>query len=186
MKSKPSSNVLIRNAVMDEAESIASVLYQAFAEFEPLYTTAAFAATTPASDQIQKRWSEGPVWVAAEGSQIVGTVSAVPKPEGLYIRSMAVLPSYQGQEIGYILLQTVEHFAKMQDIRSVFLSTTPFLIGAIRLYEQFGFQRTYDGLHELFGTPLFTMVMLLEPTTQAHQDGINAPVENKKVRVDEE
>ena len=185
MKSKP-SNVLIRNAVMDEAVSIASMLYQAFVEFEPLYTPAAFVATTPTSDQIQKRWSEGPVWVAAERNQIVGTVSAVPKLEGLYIRSMAVLPSHRGQKIGYILLQVAEHFANIRNIRRMFLRTTPFLMGAIRLYEQFGFQRTDDGPHELFGTPLFTMVMLLKPANQAHQDGTNIPVESRKGKADEE
>ena len=164
---------------MNEAESIASVLYQAFAEFETLYTPAAFAATTPTSDQIQKRWSEGPVWVVAEGSHIVGTVSAVPKPEVLYIRSMAVLPSHRGQKIGYILLQAVGHFANGQGIRRMFLSTTPFLKEAIRLYEQYGFHRTDDGPHELFGTPLFSMVMQLEPPNQMHTNGTNIPIEGK-------
>ena len=179
MQSKPSLNILIRNAVMDEAASIASVLYRAFAEFEPLYTPAAFAATAPTSDQIQKRWSDGPVWVMADGNQIVGTISAAPKPEGLYIRSMAVLPSHRSQKIGYRLLQTAEHFANIRNIRRMFLSTTPFLMEAIRLYEQFGFQRTDDGPHELFGTPLFTMAMLLET-------GTNIPIESRKVKADEE
>ena len=177
MKSKHLSNVLIRNAVMDEAALIASVLYQSFVEFEPLYTPAAFAATAPSADQIRKRWSEGPVWVVAEDSQIVGTVSAIPKPEGLYIRSMAVLPSRHGRKIGYILLRPVEHFAKMQDIQRMFLSTTPFLTGAIRLYEQFGFHQTDEGPHELFGTPLFTMVMLLKTSglTYHRTDVISVP-----------
>ena len=186
MKSKYLSNVLIRNAVMDEAASISSVLYQSFVEFEPLYTIAAFAATAPSSNRVQNRWSEGPVWVAAEGSQIVGTVSAVPKPEGLYLRSMAVLPSHRGQKIGYILLQVAEHFANIRNIRRMFLSTTPFLMGAIRLYEQFGFQRTDEGPHELFGTPLFTMVMLLETASLVYQDGTNFPVENRMGKANEE
>jgi len=176
---KPLSNILIRNAVMDEAAAIAAVLYQAFVEFEPYYTPAAFAATTPTSDQIQKRWSEGPVWVVAEESQLVGTVSAVTKAEGLYIRSMAVLPSHRGQGIGRILLEAVEHLAIAQGFQRMFLSTTPFLTGAIRLYEQFGFQRNNDGPHELFGTPLFTMIKLLEPANQAHQDETNISIENE-------
>ena len=186
MKSNPSPNIFVRNAVMDEAASIASVLYQAFVEFEPLYMPAAFSATTPTSDQIQKRWSEGPVWVVGEGSQLVGTISAVPKGEGLYIRSMAVLPSHRGQGIGYILLQAVEQFANEQHIQRMFLSTTPFLTGAIRLYEQFGFQRSNDVLHELFGTPLFSMVKPLESANQAAQDGTNIPIEARQVRTDEE
>jgi GNAT superfamily N-acetyltransferase len=170
---KPPSNILIRLAVMDEAPVIASVLYQAFVEFEAQYTPAAFAATTPASDQIRKRWSEGPVWVVEDGGQLVGTVSAVPKSEGLYIGSMAVLPFHRGEGIGNILLQAVEHLANIQGIQSMFLSTTPFLTGAIRLYERFGFHRSNDGPHDLFGTPLFTMTKLLEPANQRHQNGTN-------------
>jgi len=110
--------------------------------------------------------AEGPVWVAAQGDQLVGAISAVPKSAGLYIRSMAVLPSARGYGIGYILLQSVEQFAIAKGYRRTFLSTTPFLHGAIRLYEHFGFQRNNDGPHELFGTPLFTMVKLLEPANQ--------------------
>ena len=96
----------------------------------------------------------------------MGAISAVPKSAGLYIRSMAVLPSARGYGIGYILLQSVEQFAIAKGYRRTFLSTTPFLHGAIRLYEHFGFQRNNDGPHELFGTPLFTMVKLLEPANQ--------------------
>ena len=171
---------------MDEATVLANMLYQAFVEFEPLYTPAAFAATTPTPDQIQRRWSEGPVWVVTEAGQLVGTISAVSKDEGLYVRSTAVLPSHRGQGIGHILLQAVEQFANTQDIQRMFLSTTPFLTGAIRLYEKFGFHRTTDGPHELFGTSLLTMVMLLKPANQAHQDGTNIPVENRKGKANEE
>jgi GNAT superfamily N-acetyltransferase len=163
----PSSNTLVRRAVADETPIIAWVLYQAFVEFEAQYTPAAFAATTPTSDQIQKRWSEGPVWVAAQGDQLVGTISAVPKSEGLYIRSMAVLSSHRGQGIGYLLLQAGQQFAIAQGFQRMFLSTTPFLEQAIRLYERFGFHRIDDTPHELFGTPLFSMVKRLEPADWA-------------------
>ena len=52
------SNTLVRGAVVDVSSIIARVLYQAFVEFEAQYTPAAFAATTPTSDQIRERWSE--------------------------------------------------------------------------------------------------------------------------------
>lgn len=163
----PPSNTLVRRAVADEASFIARVLYQAFVEFEGQYTPAAFAATTPTSDQIQKRWSEGPVWVTAQGDRLVGTISAIPKSEGLYIRSMAVLPAARGHGIGRLLLQAVEQVAIVQGFQRMFLSTTPFLAAAIRLYEQFGFQRSNEEPHELFGTPLFAMIKLLEPVVRA-------------------
>jgi GNAT superfamily N-acetyltransferase len=160
------SNTLVRRAIVDESPIIAWVLYRAFVEFEARYTPAAFAATTPTADEIQKRWSEGPVWVAAQADKLVGTISSIPKCEGLYIRSMAVLPSARGRGVGHLLLQAVEQFATEQSSRHMFLSTTPFLAGAIRLYERFGFCRTNDPPHELFGSPLFTMVKLCKPTDQ--------------------
>jgi GNAT superfamily N-acetyltransferase len=160
------SDVQIRLALADEAVSIASVLYQSFVEYEPFYTPEAFAATTPTADQLRERWREGPVWVAVQNDTIIGTVAVVPKGEALYIRSMAILPTARGQGIGRLLLHEVERFANERRCRRLFLSTTPFLRRAIRLYEQFGFQRSSDGPHELFGTPLFTMVKSLKPGGQ--------------------
>ena len=49
-----------------------------------------------------------------------------------------------------------------QGFQRMFLSTTPFLLAAVRLYEQFGFQPTDAGPRELFGTPLFTMEKRLQ------------------------
>jgi len=144
-----------------DAPSIASLLHDAFAEYEPLYTPEAFAATTPTSDQIEGRFTGGPVWVALYDDSIVGTVSAVPKGEGLYVRSMAVLPAARGHRIGELLLTHVEDFASAQGYKRMFLSTTPFLDRAIRLYEKWGFRRTDEAPHDLFGTPLFTMVKTL-------------------------
>jgi len=156
-------NILIRLAVSAEAASIAAVLHQAFVEYKSLYTPEAFAATTPTTEHLQKRWDEGPVWVAVHSDLIVGTVGAVPKGEALYVRSMALLPAARGQGSGRLLLEQIERFAHERGDRRLFLSTTPFLIRAIRLYERFGFQQSSDGPHDLFGTPLFTMVKTLRP-----------------------
>ena len=164
MKATPVDSVIqIRRARLEEVETIALVLHASFIEFKAFYTSAAFAATTPTSNQIRERWSEGPVWIAIQNGDIVGTVAAVPKSSGLYVRSMAVHPSARGQGIARQLLQEIESFAVKHHHRRLFLSTTPFLKEAIRLYEHFGFQRSDEGQHELFGTPLFTMVKRLEP-----------------------
>ena len=157
-QSESAIDVLFRNAVIDDAPAIASLLRQAFIEYKPLYSPAGFAATTPSSDQIRERWSEGPVWVALQNEDIVGTVAAVPKSSGLYVRSMAVLPVARGQGIATQLLKEIENFAINHHHIRLFLSTTPFLKEAIRLYERFGFQRSDEGKSDLFGTPLFTMV----------------------------
>jgi GNAT superfamily N-acetyltransferase len=148
---------LIRLAAIDEASVIAGVLREAFSEYEALYTPAAFSATTPTGEQIQQRWSEGPVWIALQDGRAVGTVAALPKGEALYIRSMGILPEGRGRGLGRLLLEQVEDYARRQSFKRMILSTTPFLLRAIRLYERFGFVRNGEGPHELFGTPLFTM-----------------------------
>ena len=156
-----STAIQIRLALREDIEAIEAVLRASFAEFEPLYTPAAFQATTPTVEQIRARWHEGPVWVAVQTNAILGTVAAVSKATGLYVRSMAVQPASRGQRIARGLLQEIERFALEHDHKRLFLSTTPFLYDAIRLYEQYGFQRTDDGPRDLFGTPLFTMAKAL-------------------------
>src|SRR2546423_499061 len=150
-------NIQIRMAITDDASSIASVLYQSFVEYKSSYTPEGFAATTPTTDQIRSRMMEGPVWVALRDHAIVGTVSVVPKGDSLYIRGMALLPTARGHKIGELLLGHIESFASARGYKRLFLSTTPFLSRAIRLYEHFGFRRNSEGPHDLFGTPLFTM-----------------------------
>jgi putative acetyltransferase len=162
MPSKTNLDVLIRIATRKQSSVISSVLRQAFEEYEPLYTPAAFAATTPTASQIEERWSEGPVWVAIRCQEIVGTVAAVPKPSGLYVRSMAVLPAAKGQGIARRLLSEIENFATQHHYQRLFLSTTPFLHDAIRLYEHYGFAQTREGPFGLHGTPLLTMEKFLQ------------------------
>jgi GNAT superfamily N-acetyltransferase len=149
--------IRIREAGPEDAEAVATVLYESFIEFRSLYTDGGFAATTPNAEQIRVRMVEGPVWVAMREGTAVGTVAAVVKGTRLYMRGMAVLPSARGFRIAARLLEVVEARARLEECGSVFLSTTPFLSGAIRLYEGSGFRRTDEGPHELGGTPLFMM-----------------------------
>jgi GNAT superfamily N-acetyltransferase len=135
-------------------------LLESFVEYESLYTPDGFAATAITGEQIVARIGEGPVWVAVRVEEIVGTVSGVANAESLYIRGMAVLPAARGERIGALLLTQIEEFARIRGFSRLFLSTTPFLDQAIRLYERFGFRRTSEGPDELFGTPLFTMEKL--------------------------
>lgn len=156
------TGISIRNALPDDAEQIASILLESFAEYESSYTQAGYAATTPTSEQLQSRFSEGPTWVAFLKDAMVGTVSAIQKGEDLYVRSMAVLPAARGHRIGELLLKHVENFATTNGHKRLVLSTTPFLARAIRLYENSGFRHTNEPPHELFGTPLLTMVKTLD------------------------
>jgi GNAT superfamily N-acetyltransferase len=166
---KGAGAICLRMATPADADSVASVLSESFAEYKPLYTPGGYAATTPTAEQIRARWEEGPVWVAvsdvggdvgggvSDVGVVVGTVSAVLRGEELYVRSMAVVPSARGRRVGESLLARVEEFARAHGHARLTLTTTPFLSRAIRLYERAGFRPSSRGPLELFGTPLFEM-----------------------------
>jgi GNAT superfamily N-acetyltransferase len=158
-----SSTFTVRRATADDALAIASVLRDAFAPYERHYTADAFAATVPAPEVIRARLDEGPVWVVLDREVIVGTVGAVLKDGGGYVRSMAIVPDARGHGLGALLLGQVERLAQRQGMSRLFLSTTPFLAEAIRLYERHGFRRTPEGPQTLCGTPLITMEKSLSP-----------------------
>jgi len=149
--------LLIRLAGRDDAAAISGVLYESFVEFRALYTDGGFAATALGVEQILVRMREGPVWVGLRDDVVVGTVAAVGKGESAYIRGMAVLPAARGLGVGSALLRAVETWACEQGCGRMFLSTTPFLDSAIRLYEKFGFRRVVEEPQDLLGTPLFRM-----------------------------
>jgi GNAT superfamily N-acetyltransferase len=95
-------------------------------------------------------------------------VSVAPKGDALYIRSMAVDPVARGSGIGWALMKRIEEHATERGFKRLYLSTTPFLVGAIRLYEKCGFVSSEDGPDNLFGTPLFTMEKKLDGVMGLH------------------
>jgi GNAT superfamily N-acetyltransferase len=158
------AQIEVRRATREDAQAIATLLYEAFVEFKPLYTDGGFSATTPDIAQVLMRMQEGPAWLAMRGEVALGTVAAFVKAQSAYIRGMAALPSARVSGVGAALLQHVEDWAALQGCARLFLSTTPFLNAAIHLYEKSGFRRTGEGPHELASTPLFTMEKTLVRT----------------------
>lgn len=153
----------IRIAKPEEAGAIVEVLREAFGLFEKEYTPESFAIVTPDADEIVARFNKGPQWIAVKDSEIVGTVSAVPEPEWLYIQSLAVRPSAQGLGVAHKLLDAVEQYAVDNGFDRLFLYTTYFSTGAIELYEKHGFVRGRDTTaEEWYGTPGLEMDKKLE------------------------
>jgi len=152
-----SALVHIRRATERDASAIATVLHDAFAEVDRFYTRAGYTATTTPAEQIRTRLAEGPTWVAEDDGRVVGTMAAVKRESGVYVRSMGVAPAGRGKDAGRALMRQLELFAISTGAPRMYLSTTPFLFAAIRLYESLGFRRTGEPPDELFGTPLFTM-----------------------------
>ncbi len=165
-------DVEIRFAVPGDERAIADVLLAAFSEFRSVYTPEAFTVVTPAAEEIASRFSEGAMWVAAIGGEIVGTASVLPEPEWLYIRSVAVLPTAQGKGIGRLLMNAIEKYALESGFDRLFLYTTYFSAGAIKMYEKLGFKRGRDTTaEEWYGTPGLAMDKILQGNTKQNVVG---------------
>jgi predicted N-acetyltransferase YhbS len=126
MRQKP-SEIRVRMAVAEDASAVAAVLERAFIEHRASYTEDGFNATVLTKDKVEARMAEGPMWVALDNGEIVGTVAAVSKGEVLHVRGMAIVPAARGKRIGKLMLKNVEAFAMARGHERMTLSTTPFL-----------------------------------------------------------
>jgi DNA-binding MarR family transcriptional regulator/GNAT superfamily N-acetyltransferase len=154
--SDPAGPPLIRRAVLGDAEPIAGILRRAFAEQEAEFTPEAFAVSTPDHATMAERIATDPVWVAEQDGRVVGTVSAVPRPPSLFVRSLAVLPQARGSGLAVLLLAEAERCARQLGLGRLELDTTPFQAAAARVYERFGFRPSHR--HDLHGTAMIRMV----------------------------
>ena len=139
-QAKKASVLEIRLANPDDSETIAGLIYAAFAPFESQYTTGAFEYVTPGADLIRPRFDEGPIWIAEMNGEPAGTVSGIPEDGRFYMRSMAVKPTVQRGGIGQGLVQAFESYAREKGFEKMFLYTTFVLPGATQLYEKNGFR----------------------------------------------
>jgi ribosomal protein S18 acetylase RimI-like enzyme len=166
------NEVQISLASKANAETIAKILSEAFAEFDDKYTPEALKYVTPAADEVRRRFAEGPIWLALKNDEIVGTVSVVSEPDRLYIRSMAVSPAAQGHGVGGRLLETIEDYARSSDIDTLFLYTTHFSTDAISLYEKHGFVKGRETTAEEWcGTPGLEMWKYLKKDIKTNAIG---------------
>ena len=161
------SGIQVRRARRSEAACAALLLRTAFAEIALLYTPEALAATLADVDVLRNRMQTGAVWLAFLEGEPVGTLSAIPRPEGLHLRSMAVHPSARGHGVGKALLAVAERYGRERGIQRVFLRTTAFLSSAIALYSRAGFTLRQEGERDFHGVPLFEMEKTLVPAERA-------------------
>jgi ribosomal protein S18 acetylase RimI-like enzyme len=141
---KKASQLEIRLAGPGDEATVTRLLSEAFEPFRELYTPGGFADTTASADVVRERLATAKVWLAFDGEEAVGTVAALPEPERIYIRSMAVTPRAQGRGVGQRLLDELEADARERGFKCLYLYTTNVLPGAQPLYEKNGFVVTRE------------------------------------------
>lgn len=84
----------------------------------------------------------GNFWVALDEGSVVGTIALLNiKNNNAALRKMFVHRDYRGKEKGIakILLETLLQWAKINNIKNIYLGTTPAFLAAHRFYEKNGF-----------------------------------------------
>jgi GNAT superfamily N-acetyltransferase len=141
MSTQPSEapQLEVRLAGPGDEETVSRLLLEAFEPFREQYTPGGFADTTADPELVRERMASARVWLAFDGDDAVGTVTALPEPDKIYIRSMAVTPRAQGRGVGQKLLEALEQDARERGFSKMYLYTTFVLPGAQPLYEKNGF-----------------------------------------------
>ena len=158
--------VAIRRATAADAQGILECLRLAFEPYRQRYTPAGYADTVLGPATIHDRLAAMTVFVAIDGSAIVGTIGchAGAGGEG-HIRGMAVRPSWQGTGVAQRLLDAALADLSARGCVRVTLDTTEPLRRAIRFYEGNGFRPT-GIVGDFFGMPLFEYVRALGGPTR--------------------
>ena len=146
MSTKPGEapQLNVRLAGLGDEGTVARLLLEAFEPFREQYTPGGFADTTIGPDAVRERLGSAKIWLAYDGDEAVGTVTALPEPDKIYIRSMAVTPRAQGRGVGQALLKALEDDARKRGYKKMYLYTTFVLPGAQPLYEKNGFVVTRE------------------------------------------
>lgn len=92
------------------------------------------------------------IWLVDAGPRIIGSVAIVGHPRrSAQLRWFLVHPDYRGLGLGSRLLRSALRFCRDRGYRSVFLWTTRELSDAGRLYVRFGFRKTEEKTHQIWG-----------------------------------
>jgi len=95
------------------------------------------------------------LWMVEEGSQSVGSIALVKhSPTEAQLRWFLIHPQYRGRGLGRFLLGEIFRFCGEKGYRKVFLWTVRGLNAATHLYTSFGFRKTEEKTHPLWGNIL--------------------------------
>ncbi len=143
-KPEKASQLEVRLAAPGDEDTVARLLVEAFEPFREEYTPGGFADTTATVEVVRERLAMAKIWLAYQGGEAVGTVTAIPEADRVYIRSMAVTPRAQGRGVGQRLLDVLEADARARGFTKLYLYTTFVLPAAQPLYEKNGFVVTRE------------------------------------------
>jgi len=92
------------------------------------------------------------IWVAEKKGNIVGSIGILSRSEvEAQLRWFLIHPECRGLGLGRWMLKEALDFCREKGYRNIFLWTIQNLVAATHLYQSFGFKKTGEKLHPLWG-----------------------------------
>lgn len=171
------SELVIRDGRLDEAERVAAVILESYAEYEDELPAVVWEAATREWADVRGRWQDSQLIVAERSGELLGAVTFYPDgtmsrteawPPGWgAVRAFCVLPRARCQGVGSALTRACVERARGLGIMTVGLNTGLFMVAARAVYEQAGFVRDPGFDREWTGDLLVDEVDASTPTVSA-------------------
>ena len=130
-------------ALQSQHEEIYRLMQDAFTPYVNKLSRGAIAGPYP---WLEAAIESGGVYVALDGSNIVGLAATTRQSDELIIDQLGVDPARQGEGIGSWLLQNIEQTARSERMKVISLQTAEMMTDLLRLYARHGFRETWKAL----------------------------------------
>lgn len=159
------AELTIDAAMPDQAELLAALIREAFAEYAGRLDPPS-SAHGKTAERVRAELADGGALIARIGEHAVGCVFWHPYSDHVYLDRLAVLPDMRGRGIGRALIAAVERQTLALGLCHVRLSVRLALEQNRVLYEQLGYRVLSYGIHAGYSAPTFVMLeKRLSPTT---------------------
>ena len=152
------SVISVRRATAGDGAAVLACMREAFAPYQSRYTPGAYEDTVPKS--LDVRLKTMTIFVAMDGSEVVGTIACIAHRKEGHLRGMAVRAAWQGKNVAEKLLRAAEEELRARRCRRITLDTTEPLERAMRFYEKHGYRRS-GRVTDFFGMRLHEWVKSL-------------------------